>query len=137
MTELSKILFEAFGSNKSIVVTVDCHIQEVLMRIHDSRTMYLYGIARQDAMGFTLQVAVDIRTNKGKKVMSTLVGSGLLSEFVLVEQPKEMMCLKDFKQNVGQLEKCLGEVLAGLLNFRTNDSVSLLVQGAGDVYVLR
>jgi|GEM_PF-4022126 len=137
MTALSKILHESLESDESIIVTVDCHIQKVLIRIHDSRTMYLHGIPRQDSMGFTLQVAIDIHTNKGKKVMSKLVGSGLLSEFALLERPRQLMYLKDFKQNVDQLENCIEEVLAGLSNYRTNDSVSFVIQGAGDVYVLR
>lgn len=128
MTELQNILQDSLINDKSVVVIVDANVQMTQLTIHDSRTMFLYGLGRQDSHGFVLRISVDKNSNKGKEVIAKLSKDNFLLGFSLTEEKVSMIYLKDFGTNIEEIQSHLNSVLEGLKQYRPSNKVDFIVR---------
>ena len=111
MTELRAILDKSLLEDSSLMIMIDCNIPKLTLRINDSRQMIFYGIGLDKRQGFTLHIDIDRNSNKGKKLKEALTDNNFLSGFKSFEDKKSIVYLKDFRQEVGLLEKTIDNLL--------------------------
>ena len=111
MTKLREILEKSLLDDSSLTITINSKIPKLTLRINDTRQMIYFGIGLDRQQGFTLNIAIDKNSNKGKKLRETLNESDFLTDFKTLEDKRSMIYLKDFGQEIGLLEKTIHDLL--------------------------
>lgn len=114
MTELREILENCLLNDSIMTITINCNIPKLTLRINDSRQMIFYGIGQDKQHGFTLNISIDKNSKIGKKLLEKLNDKCFLTDFIVFEDIKSMIYLKDFKQEVKCLESTINELLIKL-----------------------
>jgi len=137
MTGLQSILQDSLRKDTSIVVFVEGNVLETKMAIHDSRTMTLYGIGRQDSPGFTLKISVNKNSRKGKEINSKLSDHDLLLGFIVTEGKRSITYLKDFGTAAEEIQSRLNLILDRLEKYRSSEQLDFIVRGQGETHELK
>jgi len=127
MKELRNILTDNILNGKGITVTFDSGIPKTTIRIHQSVTMILYGIGKQDEPGFTLYISVDNKSNKGKRINTELSKGDSLREFKTFNDKGSNIYVCDFKTDVVSIVNKTYEVLDILKLFSPSNGTRLIV----------
>src|SRR6478609_7258434 len=117
MTDLEKIFKENLTTHSSLSIRIHCHVPKLDLKITDSRQMIIYGIGLDRRQGFTLNIYIDKKTNKGKRITAALNKINFLVDFKVFEDKRSMIYLKDFKQEVELIIETVQKLLA---IFKTN-----------------
>lgn len=73
--------------------------------------MIIYGIGLDRQQGFTLNVDINKKSNKGNKLRKKMNESNSLADFKTFECKRSILYLKDFKQEIELLEKTIHDLL--------------------------
>jgi hypothetical protein len=136
MKELKEILDKSLLDGSCLVITINCNISKLTVRIIDSRQMILYGMGLDERQGFTLNIGIDKNSNKGRKLREKLNESSFLADFKTFEDKRSMIYLKDFRQEIELLEKALYDLVRKLDNTSSQESYQLTVNRADRNYTI-
>lgn len=118
MKELKEILNRSLIEDSSLSITVNCRIEKLNLKITDSRQMIVYGIGLDKQPGLTLNIEVNKNSKKGNRIMEVLNTNNLLTDFVVFEDKRSVIYLKDFGRKIDVIT----EAIQGLLdNFKKNN----------------
>jgi hypothetical protein len=95
MKELKELLEKCIEADEGTVVSFDCHIPQVTIRLHDSRTMLQYGIQRKKEIGFSVGIAIDKGSKKGKQIIYEFNNKKSLDSFKEFEEDRWKLYVKD------------------------------------------
>jgi hypothetical protein len=109
MKDLEKILLDSLISDTGILVSIDSGIPKTTIRIHDSRTMILYGIGKMRQQGFTLSISIDKNSNKGKRIKTEL--AKLIEGFGEFDDSRSIRHLHDYGTDINKLMNDLTNIL--------------------------
>jgi len=137
MKELHNILTDNIQNDKRVTVTIESEIPKTTIRIHQSATMILYGIGKQDEPGFTLYISVDNKSNKGKRINEELSKGDTLREFKMFNDKRSNIYLCDFKTDVDSIVNKTSEVLDRLKLCSPSNEIKLIVNIANDTHTLK
>jgi hypothetical protein len=125
MTELKKILEKSLIDDSCMSITIHCNVPKLTVRITDSRQMFIYGIGLDKQQGFTLNINIDKKSNKGKKLREKLDEGNFLTDFKTFEDKRSTIYLKDFRQEIELLEKTIHNILNKIGNSSSAESYQL------------
>ena len=137
MKELHNILTGNIQNDKGVTVTIDSGIPKTTIRIHQSATMMLYGVGKQDEPGFTLCISVDNKSNKGKKINEKVSKGNALREFKMFSDKRLNIYICDFKTDVDSIVNKTYEVLDILRIFSPSSEPRLIVSTTNDFHTLK
>lgn len=109
MKDLEKILLDSLSSDTGILVSIDSGIPKTTIRIHDSRTMILYGIGKERLPGFTLSISIDKNSNKGKRIKTEL--TKLMEGFREFDDRRSILHLHDYGTDINKLMSDLTSIV--------------------------
>jgi hypothetical protein len=137
MKELHNILTDNILNDKGITVTIDSGIPKTTIRIHQSATMILYGIGKQNEPEFTLCIFVENKSNKGNRINEALINDNVLTGFKTFSDNRSIIYVCDFKTNIDSIVTKAHEVLDGLKLFSSGKEPRLIVHIGRDMHTLK